>query len=40
MTNTVFRRSAGALVAGGWTETEATTFFQAAIPTSCPNAWG
>ena len=40
MTDTVFRRSASALVAGGWTETEAATFIQAAIPTYCPNAWG
>jgi hypothetical protein len=24
----------------GWTEKEATTFIQAAVPTYCPNAWG
>ena len=24
----------------GWTETQATTFVQAAVPTYCPNAWG
>jgi hypothetical protein len=23
-----------------WTETEATNFIQAAIPTCCPNLWG
>lgn len=40
MTDAVFRRSAGALVAEGWTETEATTFIEAAVPTYRPNAWG
>ena len=24
----------------GWTESEAETFIQAAVPTYCPNAWG
>ena len=24
----------------GWTESQASTFIQGAVPTYCPNAWG